>query len=125
MVNDLYARHQATAQGVTSWRAEAAQLERMGQPVEYTSGYSYDRLRAALVAHKPVVLGFQNATALHDTLTGRYWNRGIQGHSITVEGYDQAGVFAADPNTPPGTGLVHYTWTDLHRARAMAMIVPR
>lgn len=121
---ELYQRKQASKTGVTNWVAESEQLNREGVPNRYYGSYNRQTMESAIKSGRGVILGFSNAQALRDTVSGKRYDAGVFGHSITVQAYDAGGIWAADPNTPFGTGLVHYTWADILKARPVAMIIP-
>lgn len=124
-VSWLQARGLAAASGVTTWSAEAKALAAEGLPNTFYSGYNLNALKAGIQRGKGVVLGFENANVLVDTKTGKRYDAGVFGHSIAVEAFDATGIWAADPNTPGGSALVHYTWGNILAAKPVAMIIPK
>lgn len=129
LAEQLIAQGQAQADGATNWAAASDQLARLGLPNQAYSPQWFSQndwrpiVNAALVAHKPVLFGLSNATALRDTYTGAYFDRGVFGHAIVIVGRDATGYIVADPNTATG-GYQHYTAQNLTAAGASSMVVP-
>lgn len=122
---------QADTRGATTFAAESQLLAGQGfaTSVQHVAGYTANELASTITAYMqggvPLGIGWGNAGVLRDTLSGTRYDIGVQGHAGVVEGVDQTGAFIADPNTPSGTPLVHYTWQNLADAQTNDLLVPQ
>lgn len=124
----LFRSGQADQRGATTFGAEGPLLAGEGVPTYQVnaSGLSPTDLRSVvgsiLSSGRLVGIGFSNARAL-TTSTGAHPDAGVFGHAAVIEGADASGAFVADPNTPPGAGLVHYDWGSLVAAQPGNLLV--
>lgn len=127
----LAASGQADVRGATTFAAESQLLAGQGfaTSVQHVGGYTANQLASTITQYVqggvPLGIGWGNATVLRDTLSGQRYDLGVQGHAGVVEGVDSSGAFIADPNTPQGTPLVHYTWQNLADAQTNDLLVPQ